>query len=94
MSAMLRRKSECALTGKKPAIVICDSFAVWLGNTTDADMTLEAGELFGFGRGTYEHKVVGNPLSCHTPTMLPDRSAPVLKLNRRVLQPDIDPGLR
>ena len=51
------------MTRKRPAIVIGDDFSVWIGNTTDAAVTVECGELFGFGTGSYEEKVVSF-LSC------------------------------
>lgn len=52
------RKAECGAAGKKPSIAIDETFGIWLGNLTDADITVQAGELFGFGRGSYEQKEV------------------------------------
>ena len=46
------------MMGAKPAIAITTDFAIHVGNTTDADITLEPGELFGFGRGVYEQKQI------------------------------------
>ena len=57
------RKGECGMVGKKPAIIIGADFSVWVGNTQDTPMTLPAGELFGFGRGTYEQKEIRDALS-------------------------------
>ena len=56
------RKAGCGASGKKPPILIDETFGVWVGNLTDADITLEPGELFGFGRGSYEQKEVRAPL--------------------------------
>jgi len=38
----------------KPAIVITDGFDIWLGNTSDQNMRVAAGEFFGFGTGQFE----------------------------------------
>ena len=46
------------MTRKKPAIVICEDFSLWLGNTSDSDSVVEPGELLGFGTGVFEEKVV------------------------------------
>ena len=56
------RKAECPAVGKKPAIIIGNDFSIWIGNTSDAHLDVK-GELFGFGRGTYEEKIVSNLLS-------------------------------
>ena len=53
------------MSGKKPAVVIGDDFSIWVGNTSDAAITLAAGELFGFGRGVYEQKQVSADLICY-----------------------------
>ena len=53
------RKAECPAVGKKPGIIIGNDFSIWIGNTSDAHLDLK-GELFGFGRGTYEEKIVSN----------------------------------
>ncbi|CAK9078225.1 unnamed protein product [Durusdinium trenchii] len=57
-SFTVARKAECGAAGKKPSIAIDETFGIWLGNLTDADITVQAGELFGFGRGSYEQKEV------------------------------------
>lgn len=46
------------MTGKKPAIAITDDFAVWVGNTSDAELALDSCELFGFGRGVFDRKPI------------------------------------
>ena len=51
------------MSGKKPAVVISDDYSLWIGNTSDASLTVSAGELFGFGRGSYEQKAVSPCLS-------------------------------
>ncbi|CAK9036023.1 unnamed protein product [Durusdinium trenchii] len=61
----LARKAGCDGSGKKPAITVDENYHIWLGNLTDADVTLEAGELFGFGRGAYEQKEVRRNLRNH-----------------------------
>lgn len=48
--------------------MIDENFAVWVGNLTDATLNLEPGELFGFGRGTWEAKQVRSHL--RQPTLL------------------------
>lgn len=48
--------------GKKPAIIIANDFSVWVGNSSDAHLDLKGVELFGFGRGAYEQKIVCNLL--------------------------------
>jgi|Cyp1metagenome_2_1107374.scaffolds.fasta_scaffold04875_10 hypothetical protein len=48
------------MTRKKPAIVICEDFSLWLGNTSDSDSVVEPGELLGFGTGVFEEKVVSH----------------------------------
>ena len=55
------RKASSAMTRKKPAIVVCEDFSIWLGNTSDIDFSVEPSELLGFGTGHYEEKVVSNP---------------------------------
>ena len=54
------RRATCAMTRKKPAIVICEDFSLWLGNTSDSDSVVEPGELLGFGTGIFEEKVVSH----------------------------------
>ena len=55
---VLDRRAECAAAGRRPAIAIGNDFSIYVGNTTDTEISLTAGELFGFGRGTFEQKVV------------------------------------
>ena len=57
------RKASCGISGKKPAVAIDESFAIWIGNLTDADCTYEAMDLFGFGRGSFEVKEVRHELT-------------------------------
>lgn len=38
----------------KPAVVITDGLEIWLGNTSDQNLRVAAGELFGFGTGQFE----------------------------------------
>ncbi|CAK9066087.1 unnamed protein product [Durusdinium trenchii] len=52
------RRAECAMVGKKPAIAITQDFSLFIGNTSDAELALDAGELFGFGRGTFDQKEI------------------------------------
>lgn len=42
---------------KRPHIAITSNLSVWLG-AGDSDLTVEPGELFGFGTGSYEAVVV------------------------------------
>ena len=52
------------MSGRKPAVATGQDWSVYIGNTTDADITFEAMELFGFGRGTFQQKEVRTKLSC------------------------------
>ena len=52
------RRAECAMVGKKPAIAITQDFSLFIGNTSDAELALDAGELFGFRRGTFDQKEI------------------------------------
>ena len=63
LEAWFVRLADCPMSGKKPAVVISDDHSVWIGNTTDASLTVSPGELFGFGRGSYEQKAVSPCLS-------------------------------
>lgn len=42
---------------RRPNIAIASNLSVWLG-AGDSDITVEPGELFGFGTGSYEAVVV------------------------------------
>ena len=42
----------------KPTLAIDKSFQVWLLNPTNEPMQVSAGELFGFGTGSYSNTVV------------------------------------
>ena len=46
------------MAGKKPQIAIGEDFSIYVGNSTDSELVLEAGELFGFGRGIFEQREV------------------------------------
>lgn len=50
------------MSGSRPAIAISNDFSVWLGNTSDADLMVHAGELFGFGLGNFKAEVVSSHL--------------------------------
>lgn len=58
------RLVESAAVGKRPSIIISDTYEVWIGNTTDAALNLTCGELFGFGTGLFEPKAVSALPSC------------------------------
>ena len=74
---------------KKPAIVIDENFAVWVGNLTDATLKLEPGELFGFGRGAWEEKQVRRHL--RQPTLLSSQySQCAINLINQSLRPKTD----
>ena len=57
------RRAECAGVSKKPAIAIGNDWSIWIGNLTDTPLDLKPSELFGFGRGVYEEKIVSDRLS-------------------------------
>ena len=42
----------------KPAIVVDDSFQLWLGNMNDEELYIPPGELFGFSTGQFVQAVV------------------------------------
>lgn len=44
----------------KPAVLIASNLNIWLGNGADEDMTFKCQELFGFGVGAFEEKVVSD----------------------------------
>ena len=50
----------------KPSIFLNTSYELFLGNTGSEEMTVHASELFGFGLGAYEMKIVTGPLSQFT----------------------------
>ena len=47
----------------KPSIFLNTSYELFLGNTGSEEMMVTASELFGFGMGAYEMKIVTGPLS-------------------------------
>lgn len=46
----------------KPTLAICKSFHVWLLNPGTEAMSVEPGELFGFGTGAYATVVLSHSL--------------------------------
>ena len=42
----------------KPAVVLGKDYTLWLFNMTDSEMEVTAGELAGFGPGTFENLLV------------------------------------
>lgn len=52
--------------GKKPAIAIGDDWSLWVGNLTDTQLDIKAGELFGFNKGIFEEKIVSAGLNAWT----------------------------
>lgn len=46
----------------KPAIVVDDTLALWIGNESGEEVTYESMDLCGFNVGTYEDKVVAGNL--------------------------------
>jgi len=45
--------------------VITKSFNIYLGNTGDEEMLVKEGELFGFGTGSFEVKLIQGSLKLH-----------------------------
>ncbi|CAL1145066.1 unnamed protein product [Cladocopium goreaui] len=81
------RRATCAMTRKKPAIVICEDFSLWLGNTSDSDSVVEPGELLGFGTGdpSAEKDVLPWRLSSDLSLVSSDRTwYPVCKFLRKL----------
>ena len=60
MSASCFAERLATVPGKrdKPAIILSKDARVWLGNTSDSSQTWSACELFGFGTGAFEWKVI------------------------------------
>ena len=56
-SSFLRLATCLGKPNKSPQIAITSNLSVWLG-AGDADLSLEPGELFGFGTGAFEEVVV------------------------------------
>lgn len=46
----------------KPALVLTTGFDLWIGNTSDSQLAVEPGELFGFSTGAYEEVTVHSSL--------------------------------
>ena len=44
--------------GGKPSLMVDKHFNIWLGNETNEEVTFEGIELFGFGTGAFEQKIV------------------------------------
>lgn len=42
----------------KPTILVTKEYKIYLGNLTDEAVELTAGELFGFGTGAFEVKLI------------------------------------
>ena len=51
------RLGSINMTAKRPAVVITNDLDIWIGNTSDAAITLGPIELFGFSTGTFEEFV-------------------------------------
>ncbi|CAK9043568.1 FO synthase subunit 1 [Durusdinium trenchii] len=52
------RKAYCAAGKGKPALVVGSDMAIYLGNESDQELTLEAMELCGFNTGEYQQKAI------------------------------------
>ena len=48
----------------KPAIIIDSHYQVWLGNVNDTELEVTAGDLFGFGTGTYGEQALVRCWTC------------------------------
>eukprot|EP00438_Fugacium_kawagutii_P023793 Skav228140 [mRNA] locus=scaffold2683:22736:26272:- [translate_table: standard] len=60
----------------KPALVLTSSYDLWVGNTSDSQLPLEPGELFGFSTGAYEDVVLR--CSSHSNSNILSKSHPDL----------------
>lgn len=56
------RLAVCPGKPGRPTIVISKSFNIYLGNTGDEEMLVKEGELFGFGTGSFEVKLIQGSL--------------------------------
>ena len=50
----------------KATILVDEKYNVWLGNLTDANLQLHAGELLGFGAGSFKELVVSDTPACNS----------------------------
>lgn len=51
------------MRSNKPALVLSNTFELWLGNTSDTQLQVDPGELFGFSTGSYEEVTVASHLA-------------------------------
>ena len=56
------RKAYCVGGRSKPAIVVDDTLALWIGNESSEEVSYESMEICGFNVGAYEEKVVAGNL--------------------------------
>lgn len=56
------RIGSCGMRNGRPALALSSNFDLWIGNTSDMQLPLEAGELFGFSTGNYEEVTVPSVL--------------------------------
>ena len=52
------RKAYCGASRGKPSLVLDEEFQIYIGNETDQEITVKAGELCGFNTGNYEQKAI------------------------------------
>ena len=57
MRLRLLGKAPCSLS--KVVICVTKEYELFLENTTDTDVTIGPGELFGFGLGTFQETPLG-----------------------------------
>ncbi len=47
----------------KPTILVTKDYKIFLGNLTDEELKVDQGELFGFGTGNFEVKLISGSLA-------------------------------
>lgn len=70
----------------RPAIVVTTKFALWVGNETDAEMTVGPCSLFGFNTGDFEERVVTGWCVCRSFRVDSDRGDVVGLLSSNLLK--------
>ena len=55
---MLDRLASLAGRGPRPSLIVDKHLKIWIGNETDAEVTFNGSELFGFNTGSFEYKIV------------------------------------
>ena len=58
-----RIKAQCSCLREPSITIYIVDYEVWLANSTDSEVTLAAGDLFGFGVGSFKEIAKGAAMS-------------------------------